>query len=89
MKNHSHEEITYFDAITAININNGIVKLVLGNQEISGEQGKPPANPVPLKTIAMPINTFIYALAVFIKDSKNHDMITQMQEAAGLNKDPE
>lgn len=89
MKNNSHEDILYFDAITAININNGIVKLVLGNQEVSGEQGKQPANPVPVKTVALPINTFIYALAVFINDDKNHDMITKMQEAAGLNKDAE
>jgi hypothetical protein len=81
------KEIAFFDAITAININNGIVKLILGNQnmnEVVDNQGK--ALPVPTKTIALPINTFIYALAVFVKDPKNQDMITKMQEAAGLDK---
>lgn len=81
------KEIAFYDAITAININNGIVKLILGNQnmsEVVDNQGK--ALPVATKTIALPINTFIYALAVFVKDPKNQDMITKMQEAAGLDK---
>lgn len=80
--------IAYFDAITAININNGVVKLILGNQkvdEVVEKDGK--SLPVATQTIAMPINTFIYALAVFVKDPKNQDMITKMQEAAGLNKE--
>ncbi len=81
------KDISYFDAITAININNGVVKLIMGNQDVTAvveEQGK--NLPVPSKTIALPINTFIYALAVFTNDPKNQDMITKMQEAAGLNK---
>jgi hypothetical protein len=84
------KEISYYDAITAININNGIVKLILGNQDqsqVMENQGK--VAPQPTKTIALPINTFIYALAVFVKDPKNQDMIAKMQEAAGLNKTEE
>lgn len=84
-----NKDILYFDAITAININNGIVKLVLGNQEITGEEAKANANPVASRTISLPLNTFVYALAVFLKDPKNQDMISKMQEAAGLNKDSE
>lgn len=88
-KNFHHNSVSYFDAITAININNGIVKLVLGNQDVqNAEEGKP-NNPVPSKTIVLPLNTFVYALAVFLKDPKNQDMITKMQEAAGLNKEGE
>ena len=81
------KNIYYFDAITAININNGVVKLIMGNQEVSSSienQGK--NLPVPTSTIALPVNTFVYALAVFTKDPKNQDMIAKMQEAAGLNK---
>lgn len=78
-------DILYFDAITAININQGVVKLVFGNSDVNNQDKK--ANPVPSRTIALPVNTFIYALAVFSKDPKNHDMITKMQEAAGLNKE--
>ncbi len=81
------KDISYYDAITAININNGVVKLIMGNQDVSQvveNQGK--ALPIPNKTIAMPVNTFVYALAVFMNDPKNQDMITKMQEAAGLNK---
>lgn len=84
-----NKEILYYDAITAININNGIVKLVLGNQEIGPDEGKANANPAPVRTISLPLNTFVYALAVFLKDPKNQDMITKMQEAAGLNKEGE
>lgn len=84
------KDVLYFDAITAININNGIVKLVLGNQDVDQNQdAKQPANPTPTTTLALPLNTFVYALAVFTKDPKNQDMITKMQEAAGLNKDGE
>ena len=85
-----NKNILYFDAITAININNGIVKLVVGNQEVSTEEAKsgaPNNAPVPVGTIALPLSTFIYALAVFTKDPKNQDMITKMQEQAGLHKD--
>lgn len=84
-----NKDIFYFDAITAININNGIVKLVLGNQEVAVEEGKGNNNPLPTRTIALPLNTFLYALAVFLKDPKNQDMITKMQEAVGLNKEGE
>lgn len=82
------KDISYFDAITAININNGVVKLIMGNQDASAaieQQGK--NLPTPTKTIALPVNTFVYALAVFTKDPKNQDMIAKMQEAAGLNKE--
>jgi hypothetical protein len=34
----------------------------------------------------MPLNSFMYALAVFIKEPKNKEMIEKVQEAAGLNK---
>ena len=81
------KDISYFDAITAININNGVVKLILGNQDMEQvveNQGK--SLPVPTKTVALPVNTFIYALAVFINDPKNADMIAKMQEAAGITK---
>jgi hypothetical protein len=81
------KDISYFDAITAININNGIVKLILGNQDMEQvveNQGK--SLPVATKTIALPVNTFIYALAVFVNDPKNQDMIAKMQEAAGITK---
>jgi hypothetical protein len=84
------KDVSYFDAITAININNGIVKLILGNQDnaqVVENQGK--SLPVAAKTIALPLNTFIYALSVFINEPKNMDMITKMQEATGLNKDKE
>ena len=84
------KDVSYFDAITAININNGIVKLIMGNQDnaqVVENQGK--SIPTPTKTIALPLNTFIYALAVFINEPKNMDMITKMQEASGINKDKE
>ncbi|MGV3278446.1 hypothetical protein ACFX5K_02210 [Rickettsiales bacterium LUAb2] len=83
-----NKDVFYFDAITAININNGVVKLIMGNQDLDQSvesQGK--NNPVPSRTVALPLNTFVYALAVFLKDPKNQDMITKMQEAAGLNKE--
>jgi hypothetical protein len=81
------KNISYFDAITAININNGVVKLIMGNQDVSVAIDNEGKNlPVPTATIALPINTFVYALAVFTKDPKNQDMIAKMQEAAGLNK---
>lgn len=83
----SNKDVSYFDAITAININQGVVKLILGSQnveKITENQGK--AAPTPSKVVALPINAFIYTLAVFLKEPKNQDMITKMQEAAGLNK---
>ncbi len=81
-------KIAYFDAITAININQGVVKLMLGNQdpnEVVEDAQK--AIPQHTKTIALPLNPFIYALAVFLAEPKNQDMIVKMQEAAGLNKE--
>ncbi|MDR2008230.1 MAG: hypothetical protein LBQ34_04585 [Alphaproteobacteria bacterium] len=81
------KDISYFDAITAININNGVVKLIMGNQDASAPADSKTQNlPVATKTIALPVNTFIYALAVFTNDPKNQDMIAKMQEAAGLTK---
>jgi len=81
------KDISYFDAITAININNGVVKLIMGNQDATVAADQQNKNlPVATKTIALPVNTFIYALAVFTNDPKNQDMIAKMQEAAGLNK---
>jgi hypothetical protein len=48
-------------------------------------QGKA-INPEPSQVVAMPLNSFMYALAVFIKEPKNKEMIEKVQEAAGLNK---
>ncbi|MFL1781036.1 hypothetical protein ABSA28_00752 [Candidatus Hepatincolaceae symbiont of Richtersius coronifer] len=81
------KDISFFDAITAININNGIVKLILGNQDINEViENKGKAIPAVAKTIALPLNTFIYAICVFVNDPKNQDMINKMQEAAGITK---
>lgn len=84
----NNKNILFFDAINAININNGVVKLILGNQpsnQILENQGKA-INPEPSQVVAMPLNSFMYALAVFIKEPKNKEMIEKVQEAAGLNK---
>ncbi len=78
----------FFDAIMSIQINNGLVKLVMGNQDATQprtDDKTPPALNVE-NTVVLPVNSFIYALAVFINDEKNQEMIAKMQEAAGINK---
>ncbi len=79
----------FFDAIMSIQINNGLVKLVMGNQDASQPRAADDKTPPALtaeNTVVLPVNSFIYALAVFINDEKNQEMIAKMQEAAGINK---
>ncbi len=78
----------FFDAIMSIQINNGLVKLVMGNQDTTQPKTDDKTPPVlnVEKTVVLPVNSFIYALAVFINDEKNQEMIAKMQEAAGINK---
>lgn len=81
MTHHVDKDVLFFDGISAININHGVVKLILGSQEIDPADTTKQNNPVPSKVICMPLNVFIYAIAVFSKDPKNKEMIENMQKA--------
>ncbi len=74
------KDVRFFDGLSSIQIQNGIVKLVFAGQDTAPEKGKTPVL-TPKDTIAMPINAFIYALTVFIDDERNQEMIGKMKEA--------
>ena len=89
-------EMIYADTVIGINFNNGVVKLMLANQDltknIEDEEGEP--EEIQMKTsnaISMPLPGFLYMVSVIetlLKDPKMTDTIKKYTEAGILQKPP-